>query len=206
MYDNHSTDGSQRLAEGLGMEVRTFGRRGELNDQHYLEVKNHCWKEERGKSNYVIVCDADEFLLIPNNYNLMYGSKELKASSPTMKGYNMISDRLPYKNIMEIKTGSEDVNYAKQIIFDPNRIEEINFVHGCHRNHKKGEITTEDSLALLHYRMIGGIERILKRHHEYRDRMSKFNLKHNMGHHYLHEDDQKRTEWDYLKSKAVELW
>jgi hypothetical protein len=196
MYDNYSTDGSDSLAAYLGMEVRNFGRRGELNDQHYLDVKNHCWKEERGKADYVIVCDADEFI-IPD---------DLRGSAPVVTGYNMISDSIPRNSLMEINTGSVDVGYSKQAIFDPDLISEINYVHGCHKNRMEGEITREGNCKLLHYRMIGGVERILERHQEYRNRMSKFNLKFNMGHHYLHEENAKRVEWDHLKSKAVELW
>ena len=47
MYDNYSTDGSVNFAKKLGFEVRTFGKKGELNDQYYLDVKNNCWKEEK---------------------------------------------------------------------------------------------------------------------------------------------------------------
>jgi hypothetical protein len=198
MYDHYSTDDSSKIATSFGIEVRKFGQRGILNDQHYLDVKNNCWKEERGKSDYVIVCDADEFLSIPKG--------TLTASCPTMTGYNMISNKLPVKSIMEINTGSEDENYAKQIIFNPDKISEINYVHGCHKNNKVGEITTGDPLSLYHYRMIGGVDLIIKRHEEYRKRLSSFNKKHNMGHHYMHADNQKRIEWDYLQSKAVQLW
>lgn len=196
MYDNHSSDDSVSIAQTLGFEVRTFGQRGQLNDQHYLDVKNHCWKEERGKSNFVIVCDADEFI-IPD---------KLEGSAPVVTGYNMISENLPENSVIEINTGEYSEGYSKQAIFNPNEINEINYVHGCHRNNIEGNITKEGSCRLLHYRMIGGVERILQKHHEYRQRMSSFNKKHNMGHHYLHEDNQKRVEWDYLKSKAIELW
>jgi hypothetical protein len=198
MYDNYSTDNSIIIAKSLGMEVRMFGKPGELNDQYYLDVKNHCWKEERNKSDYVIVCDADEFLKLDN--------LKLTSSCPTVKGYNMISNSLPINLITEINTGYEDENYSKQVIFNPDMVREINYVHGCHKNNKIGNITTHDNVKLLHYRMIGGVDRMIERHFIYKKRMSKFNLKHRMGHHYLHESEAKKNEWNYLKTKAKELW
>lgn len=196
MYDNHSTDNSIELALFLGFETRTFGYANRLDDQDYLNVKNHCWKEERGKSDYVVVCDADEFVIID----------DLRGSAPVITGYNMISDLLPNKSILDINTGEYSESYSKQAIFDPNKIEEIEFVHGCHKNYMRGEITTEGSCRLLHYRQIGGLKRILQRHSEYRARMSEFNLKHGMGIHYLHSDEEKKIEWDILKANSKVLW
>lgn len=195
MYDNYSTDGSEDLAKRLGFEVRLFGQRGQLNDQHYLDVKNHCWKESRGKADYVIVCDADEFLLQPEFY-------PITGSMPRVTGYNMVSDGLPLQSILEIKTGHKSEQYSKQAIFDPNKLIEIDYVHGCHLHHAKGELTLGTPLTLLHYRMIGGVNRLLERHTIYRERMSKFNLQHNMGHHYLHESGQKRLEWMHCQQQC----
>lgn len=199
MYDNYSSDDSYGLAKRLGFETRSFGVRGQLNDQDYLDVKNNCWKEERGKSDYVIVCDADEFIVCPEN---------LKSSAPKVIGFNMISDFLPKIKITEINSGSLSESYSKQAIFNPNEIEEINYVHGCHVNNKTGNITTfeNDTCFLYHFRQIGGIDRILNRHKEYRDRMSLFNKKHGMGIHYLHSDEKKIKEWEVLKEGAYKLW
>lgn len=199
MYDNYSDDDSVKIAESLGFEIRTFGQRGQLNDQHYLDVKNHCWKECRDQGiDYVIVCDADEFITLP---------EKLTASVPACIGYNMISDILPVKNIEdEISTGDYSEDYSKQAIFSPDRIEEINYVHGCHKNWKKGEISEHDVIKLYHYRMIGGVSRMIERHSEYRKRMSAFNKQHNMAFHYNHSDNAKIDEWNYLQSKAKELW
>lgn len=199
MYDHYSTDDSVNLALALGMEVRTFGVEGQLNDQHYLDVKNHCWKECRGTGiDYVIVCDADEFITIP--------AKKLSCSAPRVIGFNMISDSYPVVNIKEINTGAYSENYSKQAIFSPDKIEEINYVHGCHRNNMTGEITTDNTCKLYHYRQIGGVTRWLDRHALYRQRLSAFNIKYKMGDHYNHPDHAKIEEWSYLQSQAVKLW
>lgn len=202
MYDNYSTDESVEIAKSLGFEVRYFGKRGQLNDQHYLDVKNHVWKEERGKGvDYVIVCDADEFVTVPSHMN---------CSLPSMDGFDMVSDTLPVESIFEVKYGFLNMNYAKQAIFSPDRIEEINFVHGCHRNRAIGDITRHDDCRMYHFRWIGGPEPVINRHALYRSRMSDFNSKHGMGNHYgkkemteeevVNFNNQKRIEYNHYKS------
>lgn len=196
MYDQHSIDGSRELAANLGMEVRTFGG-SELNDQHYLNVKNHCWKECRGKGiDYVIIADADEFVCID----------DLKGSAPKVTGYNMISETLPVIDILEINTGAPSVDYSKQAIFSPDKITEIEYVHGCHKNRIKGNVTTDGNCRLLHYRMIGGVDRIIERHAMYRSRLSMLNKRHKMGFHYSHSDDAKRNEWQVLKNESSTIF
>lgn len=199
MYDNYSTDNSVELATSLGIEVRTFGVKGVLDDQHYLDVKNNVWKEQRGKGvDYVIVVDADEFITIPF---------KLTCTTPKVIGFNMISDKLPTDDIeQEINTGEFSESYSKQAIFNPDAITEINYRHGCHQNGMVGNITNEDTCKLYHYRQIGGVRRMLDRHAEYRIRMSAFNRKHGMGVHYLHTDEEKIKEWNILQSNAKELW
>ncbi len=216
MYDNHSTDGSQALAESLGFEIVTFGQDGRLDDEEYRSLKNNIWKEERWngqKAHYVIVCDADEFLSIPPAYL----STEIPlGTAPIVQGFNMISEVLPVNDIFEINTGEPSVNYSKQAIFAPREIEEINFVHGCHKNYISGNVTTHGFCTLHHFRCIGGVQRLIDRHAEYRPRLSKFNLKHGMGVHYGRPEwtkeevasfnEAKRTEWELMKSTAISLW
>lgn len=202
MGDNNSSDNSVELAIQLGFEVVKFGG-AQLNDQHYLDFKNNCWKECRGKGiDYVIVCDADEFVILPN--------LKLSETCPECTGYNMISETLPNKSVFEINTGSYSESYSKEVVFSPDRLQEINYVHGCHKNNKillsPDPLDKRDGIKLYHYRMIGGVDRIINRHAQYRPRMSAFNKKYKMGHHYDHSDNAKVDEWNYLKTQAIELW
>lgn len=200
MYDQFSNDGSRELAAELGIEVRDFGRRGQLNDQWYLDVKNQCWKECRNKGiDYVIVVDIDEFLKLP---------AALTGSFPRVIGYNMISEQLPVHDIFEINTGEISESYSKQAIFNPDQITEINYVHGCHKHNAVGNFVTGPGLTcrLYHMRMIGGVERLIERHEMYLRRLSSFNRQHKMGFHYEHPPHAKREEWTFLTSKAQQLW
>lgn len=215
MYDQYSTDNSRQIARSLGFEIREFGSRSQLNDQWYLDVKNNCWKEERGKDvDYVIVVDVDEFLAI-SGFGDIHPRGQVTA--PIVRGYNMISEKLPVNDIFEVNTGGFSESYSKQAIFNPDAIDEIHYVHGCHKNHINGKIDTGGPVwNLFHFRQIGGLDRMLGRHAQYRRRLSKFNLRHNMGFHYgrpewtLEElrafNATKLTEWKELQDKATDLW
>lgn len=197
MYDNFSSDNSVDICKLLGIEVRTFGKQGELNDLHYLEVKNNCWKEQKNTGvDYVIVVDADEFLF----------PDVLKGTAPVVNGYDMCSEDLPIDSIEEINTGVNSINYSKQCIFDPTNISEINYNFGCHSNNIKGLVTRKGRCRLLHFRNIGGIDRLLQRHEEYKNRMSLLNKANRLGVHYTYTNEKKIMEWNTLKDNSKKLW
>ena len=121
----------------------------------------------------------------------------------------MISEALPVNDIFEINTGSESAQYSKQALFSPDFVQEISYVHGCHKHHAVIPDEPVGNLGyfrLYHYRMIGGVDRMIERHEMYVERMSSFNKQHKMGFHYLHPAHAKREEWNYLMSKAEKLW
>ncbi len=210
MFDNYSSDGSDVLAKEYGFIVEKFGKPGVLDDEIYRSLKNEAWKFERNQGvDYVIVCDSDEFVSLPK--------EPLTASAPIVNGFNMISETLPVDDIFEINTGAPSESYSKQAIFSPDRMKEINYVHGCHKNYKVGEITIDGPQCTLHhFRQIGGVQRMLDRHALYRPRLSNFNLKHRMGFHYGRPEwnreqiqafnESKIAEWNQLKAEARKLW
>lgn len=196
MYDNYSTDNSVELANSLGIEVRFFGNPGELHDAEYIKVKDNCWKEARGHADFVIVCDADEFLFHPQLIEKLENYKKRGVTLPRIKGFDMISEDLPIDDIFEIKTGFRSSKFNKPIIFNPNLIEEINYNYGSHNHKPRGMIKRSwGSLGLYHYRMIGGYSRLQERHNQYVERLSDFNRRTNFGKEYLEDDEEKREKW-----------
>jgi glycosyltransferase involved in cell wall biosynthesis len=188
IYDNFSDDRTREIAEEMGCIVSTFGRAGSLDDGEYLKVKNNCWKGS--DADYVIVCDDDEILLPLNNLI----NKDV--SIYRTEGYDMFSETVPRETWLDCNKGIRNKNYDKLIFFDPNRIKEINYVYGCHEAKPTGDINwSNGAMKLLHYRSIGGVDRLIKRHHEYVSRLSPINKKWNLGHHYSQSDAQKRKEW-----------
>lgn len=198
IYDNYSDDGSDTMAEQMGCEVRKFGTPGELNDGDYIKVKNNCWKES--KADWVIVCDADEILLPPNR---TYDPCTIYKT----QGYNMFSNSIPKKKWTELKQGVLDNNYSKLVAFNPSAIQEINYVYGCHEANPIGDIRfSEEVLKLLHYKHVGGANRIADRHALYAKRMSELNKRWKLG--FQYQEPRQKT-IDYFNenlSKSINLW
>lgn len=207
IYDNYSTDNTVDICKSLGCEVESFGIKGELNDAHYLRIKNRCWKGSQ--ANWVIVCDADEILWHPSN-NLgevlriatMYGRTIFKTS-----GFNVYSNAMPVNDFLEIQTGIHDENYSKSVIFDPKKIRDISYQYGCHKAVPCGILNySEVVLPLFHYRAIGGPDRIVQRHALYRSRMGELNKRLKLGIHYNYPDERRVKEWhEYYERSSTYL-
>ncbi len=203
IFDNFSEDKTREIAVSLGADVRLFGTKGVLDDQAYIDIKNSCWKSSN--ADWVIVCDDDEILWHPDLKNVLENEKG-KTIFRT-QGYAMHSENVPYETWLEVNTGTEDDNYSKLIIFNPRKIQEIGYVYGCHEAKIKGldlNNVGSEVLSVLHYRSVGGVERLIDRHHEYepRRRKSAINMKWGLGSHYSEPDDLKRQQWQELAAKS----
>lgn len=204
IFDNYSDDGTDEIAKSLGCEVKKFGIKGVLSDQEYLIVKNNCWRNS--DADWIIVCDADEILYHPRIYDVLLDSVG-KATLFKTYGWQVFSEKLPSETWLEETNGFHDPNYSKFIIFNPKEIKEVNYVLGCHVARFKGNLRyADDTLTLLHYRNVGGPERLVQRHASYRPRMSNYNLKWNLGGHYLYEDERRRKEWQEQYEKSGTLF
>lgn len=204
IYDNFSTDNTAQIAHDEGAIVSQFGIKGKLDDLEYLKIKNHCWKGS--EADYVIVCDADE-VLWDDMITLKLGMARMKGSTMfDTKGYNIYSQTWPELNILEVSRGIEDDAYAKNIIFDPSAIKEINYKPGAHVCKPSGQVViSEYSLYVLHYRNLGPFEDILSRRREYHSRLSHSNKTKGYGTHYSWSEAKIRKEYDekYAKSKTL---
>lgn len=200
IYDNHSTDRTAEIAKSMGCAVKKFGVPGELSDSAYKEVKNNCWKDSR--FDWVIVVDADEILYHHNITRIIDNSK---ANIFKTFGWNVFSHDMPVNDWLDITYGHHEANYSKSVIFKPKELHEINFHIGAHWSTPKGQLRYDDNLlTLFHYRNVGGPDRLVERHRQYRPRMSPENLQRNWGHHYLVEDEKRIKEWNekYERSKT----
>lgn len=196
LFDNFSDDGTPELAKRLGCQVLTFGRKGELNDAEYLKIKNRAWK--KSKADFVIIVDADEILEQPT---------ETDCTIFRTKGFNIYSHEMPKESYSEILTGLNDDNYSKSVIFSPKDITEINYSYGAHTCDPKGKVIySKEILTLFHYRAIGGPDRIVKRHAQYRKRLGYLNKQLGLGSHYNYPDEQRIKEWFqyYLQCRPYE--
>jgi glycosyltransferase involved in cell wall biosynthesis len=203
IYDNHSSDKTREIAESLGAIVKLFGTPGVLNDQDYLDVKNNCWK--RSIADWVIVVDDDEILYHPDIEGKLLSAMPVSTIFKP-QGFNIHSDDFPRESFLEILTGEPNENYSKLCIFNPKQVTGINYRFGCHAARPVGNLVYDQAkLVLLHYRNIGGVERLIMRHREYVKRFSEINKRYRLGHHYSESEESKRTEWKELSKRSVHL-
>ena len=59
IYDNYSTDRSEEIIKAH-RNARIIKFKTEGNDNiAKMNIKNQCWKQSRGKADFVVVCDMD---------------------------------------------------------------------------------------------------------------------------------------------------
>jgi glycosyltransferase involved in cell wall biosynthesis len=208
ILDNYSTDGSAEYALSQGCTVQKFGERNSFNDQHNMDIKNSCWKNSW--CDWVIVCDCDEILIreyVPFHNTFLWLSK-MRERATIIKtiGWQIMSNDMPKDDLLEITNGYRFDNYSKFIIFNPKAIQEINYNPGAHRINPIGDVRySEESLYVLHYKHIGGIERTIQRYAMYQPRMSRVNRKNGWGIHYSRSIASLHEEWAERMAKSQPL-
>ena len=195
IFDNNSTDSTLSIVkeEFPAVIVIPFSTDNMINDAIILDIKNNCWKGST--ADYVIICDCDEFLFAENMQDRLIELKENKVTIPVIIGYNMGSETFPddynIPIVQQVKIGIRDRNFDKQIIFDPNKLIEINYETGCHVcNPVYKEKALQDKVVqfnLLHYKYLSK-EYLYKRHAAYAERMSDFNIENEYAVEYIRGD------------------
>lgn len=193
IYDNYSDDNSKNIIRSHpNTEIIPFRTDG-FNDNVHNDIKNNCWKKSRGKADYVIVCDTDEFLYIEDPTKTLDTLLKAKISLPLTEGYNMYSTEYPLKGtsiLKQVTKGIQDNAYNKSLIFDPHRIVEINYMPGAHIAKPTGIVKkSSERLKVLHFKNLG-LDYLLQRYHILANRLSEENKKQDLGTHYLNTDEK----------------
>lgn len=197
ILDNNSTDNSVEIINSFtNTEIIPWDSKGELNDALYIKLKNHVWKSSVGYADYVIVGDADEFLYHENMIDFLIESKNKGITLFRPEGYHMVADENFKLNknddlIDLVKTGIRLPVLDKLMMFDCNKINNINYNFGCHNANPQGEIKLHqyDGLKMLHYKFLG-VNDYVYRNSLRRERLSGFNKEHGLGTYYLYSDEE----------------
>lgn len=209
IYDNYSNDNSENIIHShANTNIKKFSMGGKINDYIYQDIKNNCWKHSRGKADYVIVGDIDEFIYHKDIHHILAVLKNNNFSIVKPFGYNMYSKEFPTqgKPITEqVKRGIREPMFDKCILFNPHAIVETNYKPGAHECHPWGRVKVyrNEDIKLLHYKNIG-LEQLLARNRLYASRLSKENKEKGYGAEYLkkeqliiqefHENEQQATD------------
>jgi len=211
IYDNYSDDQSESIIHAHpNTEVKKYSMGGQINDFVYLDIKNNCWKKSRGKADFVIVCDTDEFLY--HKKDILEVLQGLKKNGYTMvkpSGYNMYSEDYPSYNPQcplteQVKRGIRIPFFDKCILFDPHAVVEVNYLPGAHECSPWGKIkmTSDSGFMLLHYKYLS-VEWLIERYRQYAQRLSKENIDHKLGEEYAKEEDAFIEEFGKNNHEAV---
>lgn len=217
VYDNGSTDGSVEYLEGLGdfVTVRHFDTGGRKDNDAQSRLKSDCWKEARGRADLVCVCDLDELLYFQSDaarrmlrsgaticepvwYELVgdgqtecTAGKLLHEVSP-MAALCRVSPRMPAP--------------SKAVLFNPNKINEINYGPGAHHCDPKGEVRWYCSdIYVLHINNALSLDYKISRYRQQRGRLSEADKKKGYGVHYGMTEQQIRADWQRARQRAVDF-
>ncbi len=195
IYDNMSTDSSKDIIKNHPKcELRSFDTNGEIRDSEYLKIKNHAWKEARGKADYVIVGDIDEFIYHKDLKGFLTEHSKYSVFQPA--GFEMASLKFPHTKgqLYDVcKKGLFHDNQSKKIIFKPDKVTEMNWFAGCHHNPKQivqGSVWSypkgnpySSPLKLLHFKYLD-FNYVNDRHNSMAKRLSEENKRKGWGSHY----------------------
>lgn len=206
VYDNGSTDGSvEYLKKFDWIEVRSFKTEG-MNDVVQRDIKNECWKESRGKADWVIVCDMDECLYVKDAKIF----DEMKKNGYTIcspKWYDFISEEVPTytkgKLLHEISNKAVKGN-SKVVLFDPDKINNINYSVGSHYCNPEGDVKYYNgNIYMLHINKHLSFEYLLKKYEELKNRQSETNKRNHLCIHYAFSKEKLKQDYDNDLKTAI---
>jgi glycosyltransferase involved in cell wall biosynthesis len=195
LLEGHSTDKTVDIALEWGAEIRKVDSNNEVNDEIWLQIKNNCWKDS--KADWVIVCDADEFVYSRNLLKILSKTDSV-VFLPRL--FNMMSEVFPETRSQiydEIQYGKE--GGAKMNLFRPDCVGEINYAIGCHyadpvdKNGNKISPNVTSEILTLHMRHLSRAYTLEKNRYLY-SRLSEVNKKHNWGYH-LGASEEEYNRW-----------
>lgn len=184
IYDNYSTDKCIEIAQaftGCTVEVIKYNSNNKIHDGIYMDIKNSAWK--KSTADWVIVCDMDE---------LVYFKDKTILNQPDMvvyqcNGYQMVDTHLPIYNpnrpiTEQLVYGTYDTYVSKCAVFKPT-IKNFEYQPGAHHCHTTSPVINPPSLYLLHYKFMS-LEYVIQNYKLRQERLSEFNKKTKLGHHY----------------------
>lgn len=192
VYDNESTDNTEKIAMDNNCEVVNYCTDNKLSDSAYLKIKNNAWKQ--AETDWVMVVDCDEFVEVTENDLI-----ELESSKKTIVsavGFNMCNVE-GLTELADIKHGVRAEQYDKSILFNKKYIKEINYEAGCHTCTPKGVVNYAKGLVNLYHMILINEQFLVDKYKRNADRMSEENKRNKWGHHYLQSEETVRANYKH---------
>lgn len=183
VLDNESSDRTAAIARDAGAVVFPVDTGGQHRVSVLQRVMNWRYKESRGKADWVICAEGDEFLWHPDLPGLLDRYSKEGVTLPKVTGFDMVAAAPPQGSgqvYEELKHGFPNIMFGKRAIFHPSI--DIRFDPGGHKAFPTGPVveSVAEDIKLLHYRYLGE-EYFVKRYQDRRARHSEENLAHGWG-------------------------
>ena len=190
IHDNESTDNTEDIALTYdNVEVESYVSNDQQDNLTMVKVKNNCWKND--DTEWSIVCDVDEFLIIDWDKIATYP----KPIAFKALGVQMVGSGEPLE---EINKGIL-VSLMNKIVLFSSCIEETNYAPGCHVAEPTCPVAQETELR--HYSMLSE-DYVVERYQRYVPRMSESDVHHNFGRHYLRPERYTRRRYRQLRKMS----
>lgn len=212
VFDDGSDDGTRELlAAHTKVELRDFPAKGNSFVMAAREVWEHAWKESRGRADWVIVTNVDEFIWHPHGMH-GYLDRCMRRGDTIIhpRGYEMVAPVLPPPGSLLPDVARQGVamfGYDKRQVFNPDAIVDIHFAAGRHRSNPVGVVA--DALPvetkLLHYKYVDYDNYHVPRQEALGARLLAEDVAKGLGSQYLWDRGRRRVVYDWLCRHATDV-
>lgn len=208
VYDNESTDNSINLLNSHDkVKLHTFKTNNTSHEFSEIEVKSTAWMKSKGKTDWIIVGDMDEFIYSENLRIALeqYDKQNVSAIQPC--AWQMLSlnyPSCPGQIYEEVRFGSRLAFYDKTQLFNANKTDYIVYSPGCHSAliKTKGMIQSTNKIKLLHFKMMG-VKNTYERNKILNERRSNDDINHSFGTHYNKTLEEVQKDMEELWKKSI---
>ena len=208
-FDDGSTDNTLKILNSHpNVEVRSLPR---LDADSFVlaenKVHNNCWKESKGKADWVIIAEVDEHIYHKNLLNYIYQCQKKGVTLIPGVGDQMLSCKFPdsKKKLTKLITrGSPFTPMNKLSLLNPNKIIGTGYSLGKHEASPVGEVVypIQDELLNLHYKYLS-LEWTYKRHAELKEKLGSIDKENRWGFQYFWTKEELKKSWEHFRSQAV---
>ena len=193
IYDNNSTDGTKKFVKKRKDVVYLqFDTDNKFDEYELVYLRNNEWKKSANDADWIIVCDADEFLFFKDKKKLL---KLINDGYSVIRpiGYDMKTKKFPSYNksiTKSVRKGLRIMSLDKPVIFRPDMVNQTNFSFGSHFALPEGRIKlyNEEDIKLLHYKNLG-VDYALEKKNLLKERVPEKYIKNGISKHYRIDDE-----------------
>ncbi len=212
VFDDGSDDGTAEvLARHPKVDLRPYPPKGNSFVLATLQLWQNVWKESRGRADWVIVTNVDEFLYHPDGMRDYL--ERCSADGVTMLhplGYAMVGRAFPAEPrglVSALRRGVPMYGHDKRQVFVPDAISEIHFEPGRHRARPAGVVREPrvPEAKLLHYKYVDPEGYLIPRQRALGARLLPGDLARGLGAQYASADAIHLDSFAFLEMHATDV-